>query len=70
MWWMWTSHWNYFLNWLGEPPVFLKLKFMLNSRKKDYATNKNEVYYTHDNLSMVLLDLKDYAPKRLINFTE
>ena len=48
--------------------VFKKLKFKLNS-KKDYATNKIGVYYINDFLSMVLLDLTDYAPKKAIGFT-
>ena len=31
--------------------------------KKKYATNKTDVYYINDILSLDILDLKDYGPK-------
>ena len=34
-----------------------------NPSRKNFATNKIDLYYIHDNWNMVLLDLNDFVPK-------
>ena len=39
------------------------MKFIANHQKKNYLTNKTDVYHIDDVWSLDILDLKDYGPK-------
>ena len=41
--------------------------FYSRGRKKNYATNKTDVYHIDDIWSLDILDLKDYGPENNIN---
>ena len=39
------------------------MKFILNHQKKNYVTNKRDVYHIDDTSGLDMLDLNDYGPE-------
>ena len=49
---------------MGRNEIFI-IEICAKAPKKNYATNKTNVYYIDDTWSMDILDLIDYGPKNI-----